>query len=82
MISQVKQSLYETLERLDDDKARLLLVCAKSLEQQDDKSALLKRLTRHPAIRVPDDETFAFPAVEPIQGGGIPASRLLIEDRR
>jgi hypothetical protein len=47
-----------------------------------DKSSLLKRLARHPAIRVPDDETFAFPSVEPIQGDGIPASRLLIEDRR
>jgi len=82
MMSPVKQLLYETLERLDDDKARLLLALAKSLEQRDSTSSLLKRLARHPGIQVPDDETFAFPAVEPIQGDGIPASRLLIEDRR
>jgi len=82
MMSQVKQSLYETLDRLDDDKARLLLALAKSLEQRHNTSSLLKRLARHPAIRVPDDETFAFPSVEPAQGDGIPASRLLIEDRQ
>ena len=82
MTSPVKQSLYETLERLDDDKMRLLLALAKSMEQQDNKSALLKRLARHPAIQVPDDTTFAFSPVEPVQGDGIPASRLLIEDRQ
>jgi hypothetical protein len=82
MMSSIKQSLYETLERLDDDQARLLLALAKSLEQQDSTSSLLRRLARHPAIKVPDDETFAFPAVEPIEGNGIPASKLLIEDRR
>lgn len=81
-MSLVKQSLYETLERLDDDKIRLLLALAKDLERRDHKVELLKRLARHPAVQVPEDETFAFSPVEPIQGEGLPASQLLIEERR
>jgi len=82
MTSSVKQSLYETLERLDDDKAHLLLALAKSLEKQDNAALLLRRLARHPAIKVPEDETFTFPPAEPIESNGSPASKLLIEDRR
>ncbi len=73
MLSQVKQSLYETLERLDDEQVRLILAFATSLQEQSKKSLTLERLAQDPPV---------FPVVEPIQGDGIPASRLLIEDRR
>jgi len=82
MLSQVKQSLYETLERLDDEQVRLILAFATSLQEQSKKSLTLERLAQDPAFKVPTQDPPVFPVVEPIQGDGISASRLLIEDRR
>jgi hypothetical protein len=39
-------------------------------------------LVENPDIRIPPVETRGFAPVEPIRGEGMPASRLLIADRR
>ena len=82
MMSQVKQSLYETLEQLDDEQARLILAFATNLQKQGKRSLTLERLAQGPTFQVPAQDPPVFPVVEPVQGDGIPASRLLIEDRR
>lgn len=82
MMSQVKQSLYETLDRLDDEQARLILAFATNLQKQGKRSRTLERLAQDPAFQVPAQDPPVFPVVEPIQSDGVPASKLLIEDRR
>ena len=81
-MSSVKESLYKAIELLSDEEARQLLEFAQRLRKRNDISLTLKRLAIDPAFKVPSEGSGTFRVVEPIQGEGIAASRLLVEDRR
>ncbi len=78
----VKESLYKAIELLSDEEARQLLEFAQRLQKKSGISLTLRRLASDPAFRIPSEGSGAFHVVEPVQGKGIAASRLLVEDRR
>ena len=50
--------------------------------KQEGHETTLERLAKNPLFSLPPDGFKPFKKIEPIQGEGIPASQLLIEDRR
>jgi hypothetical protein len=81
-MSAVKDSLHSTIEQLDEEEARQLLRFIQHLRKEKGNAPALQRLAGDPAFIVPPQNRKGFGLVEPIQGKGIPASRLLVEDRR
>jgi len=78
----VKELLRNTIELVSDEEARQLLEFIQRLRKKDEVSPTLKRLASDPAFKIPSEGSGGFPVVEPIRGKGIPASKLLVEDRR
>ena len=78
----VKELLRHMIEQMSDAEARQLLELAQHLQHRRDDSLTLKRLATDPAFKVPGNGVRAFRIVEPIQGKGIPASKLLVDNRR
>lgn len=81
-MNSVKATLHDTIELLSEKEARQIMKFAQILRNKKGASLTLKRLSIDPAFKMPAEKTKAFRSVEPIHGKGIPASRLLIEDRR
>ena len=77
----IKESLRSTIELLGDEEARQTLAFAQRLRKRNVTSLTLKRLARDPAFNMPCKRP-TFRAVEPIKGKGLPASDLLVEERR
>ena len=82
VVSSVKESLHKTIDQLSDAEVRHLLEFAQCLQKRNGDSPTLRRLADDPAFEVPSEGSVAFRAVEPIQGKGIAASRLLVEERQ
>jgi hypothetical protein len=82
VMNSVKELLRHMVEQMSDKEAGQMLEFAQRLQQRRDDSLTLKRLVTDPAFKVPGSEVGAFRVVEPIQGKGIAASRLLVDDRR
>ncbi|MBM4084131.1 MAG: hypothetical protein FJ272_05025 [Planctomycetes bacterium] len=78
----VKESIHDAIDRMSDEEARRLLEFVKGLRKKTRVSATLRRLAEDPAFSVPPQRNGGFRAVKPVQGKGVPASRLLVEDRR
>ena len=78
----VKESLRQMIEQMSDAEARQLLEFAQPLQHRRDDSLILKRLATDPAFKMPGNGVRAFRIVEPIQGKGTPASKLLVDNRR
>jgi hypothetical protein len=78
----VKELLRHMIERMSDAEARQLLEFAQHLRHRGDDSLTLKRLAADPAFIVPENEVGAFRVMKPVQGQGIAASKLLVDDRR
>ena len=78
----IKESLHNTIELLSDEEARQLLGFVQRLQKENGVSLTLRRLASDPAFKIPSEGSGTFRVVEPIQGKGIAASRLLVEDRR
>jgi hypothetical protein len=78
----VKALLRQMIEQMSDTEARQLLEFAQHLQHRRDDSLTLKRLATDLAFKVPGKGVRAFRIVEPIQGKGIPASKLLVDNRR
>lgn len=76
----VKELLHNTIEQLSDEEARQFLEFAQRLQRKSDVSLTLRRLANDPAFKIPPEGAGAFRVVEPIQGKGIPASRLLMDE--
>jgi hypothetical protein len=81
-MSAVKESLQQMIEQMSDAEARQLLEFARQLQHRPDTSLTLKRLATDPAFKAPGNGVRAFRIIEPIQGKGIPASKLLVDNRR
>ena len=78
----VKELLWHIIKQMSDAEARQLLEFAQHLQHRRDNSLTLKRLATDPAFKAPGNGVRAFRIVEPIQGKGIPASKLLVDNRR
>lgn len=81
-MSSVKESLYNTIELLSDEESQQILEFIQHLRKGRNVSSTLGRLASDPAFNVPSEGPEGFRAVESIRGQGVPASRLLVEDRR
>ena len=82
-MSLVKESLYSTIEALSDQEARQVLELIQQLwKKERGVSQTMKRLVSDPSFEIPSRAHRPFRSVEPAQGKGIAASRLLVEDRR
>jgi hypothetical protein len=81
-MSMIKESLHHAVEQLNDEEAQRVLAFAQDLKEKGEISPTLKRLASDPAFEIPSEEGNVLRRVQPIQGKGIPASRLLVEDRR
>ena len=81
-MSPTKESLLQAVEGLSEDEARRTLAYVQSLRATEERARVRARLAGRPAIRVPSDDSGGFRDFAPIQCKGIPASELLIRDRR
>ena len=77
-----KEALHQTIETLSDEEARQVLELAQRVRQGKRDSHTLRRLVHDPAFYVPRKGASSFRVVKPIEGKGIPASRLLEQERR
>ncbi len=80
MEKSVKESLHKTIETLSEEDCRQLLEFIQYLQQTIPSS--LKTLLKDPTFNIPSKGFGTFEVIEPIQGEGIAASKLLLEDRR
>ncbi len=81
-MSSVKASLRTTIESLSEQEARQIMEIVRALKSKKEASLTLKRLAVDSAFKISSKQSKPFRAIQPIQGKGIPASKLLIEDRR
>jgi hypothetical protein len=81
-MNSVKALLQQMIERMSDAEAHQLLESAQHLQHGRDDLLTLKRLATDPAFKVPGHGVGVFRVVEPVQGKGIAASKLLVHDRR
>lgn len=77
-----KEVLRQTVDTLSDEEARQILEFAQRVRQGKRRSPTLRRLAHDPAFHVPREGAAGFRAVRPVQGKGITASSLLVQERR
>jgi len=81
-MSAVRESLIESVRELTDDEARQTLAFVQALRRRTELAELHRRLAGKPGYRLPSPAHPGFPPVEPAPTTGIPASQLLVRDRR
>ena len=89
-MASVRDLLVREVERLSEEDAREVLDLLKrkqaagirSQKPKPTREDLIERLAGRPGIHVPDPEAPPFEKLERIATRGIPASELLIADRR
>lgn len=85
-----KEILVHEVERLSEEDAREVLELLRTKKNAAvtperpklTREELIRRAAGHPGIHAPDPNAPPFRRVEPIECPGIPASELLIRDRR
>ena len=77
-MTSARELLLKEIEQLDEEKTRKTLEFIQNLS----KETTLERLKSHPGIKAPADHSRGFREIRPAQTKGIPASKLLIGDRR
>jgi len=78
----VKESLRTTVDSISEEEALRVLSFIEQMRKHPVRSSTLKRLAGDPTFKVPPRKLGAFAKVDPMEGKGTPASRLLVEDRR
>jgi hypothetical protein len=89
-VTPVKEILVQEVARLSDEDAQEILELVWTKKKgaiaperpKLTREELIKRAAGHPGIHVPDPDAPPFEKVEPIETRGIPASQMLIADRR
>ena len=76
------QTLRETVASLTEAEAAKALDYIQHLRGERQSRALDHLLAGDPAFHLPDEPRAPLPPVEPIRGMGVPASELLVRDRR
>jgi hypothetical protein len=76
-----KQLLHEKIDQVSEEDAREVLELLRT-KKNPTREELIRRAAGHPGIHAPDPNAPPFRRVEPIECPGIPASELLIRDRR
>ena len=85
-----KEILVQQVESLSEEDAREVLELLRTKKKATvtparpklTREELIRRAAGHPGIHAPDPNAPPFRRVEPIECPGIPASELLIRDRR
>lgn len=88
-MASVKEILVQEVEQLSDEDARQVLelvrtkkTTAAGQRPKLTREELIRRAMGRPGIHVPDPDAPPFEKVEPIETRGVPASQMLIADRR
>jgi hypothetical protein len=89
-MTSVRELLVREVERLSEEDAHEVLELLKRKQATGirpekaklTREDLIRRAAGHPGIHAPDPTAPPFKKVEPIECPGIPASELLIRDRR
>jgi hypothetical protein len=88
-MASVKEILVQEVERLSEEDALRVLELLRtektaSVRQRPKltREELIRRAAGRPGIHVPDPDAPPFEKVEPIETRGVPASQMLIADRR
>lgn len=81
-MSTVIERLMKRIKKLDDDQARKVLVLIDRLEASKKQSSTWENMSADPVFVMPKSTRGKFRATKPAKGQGIPASELLIRDRR
>jgi hypothetical protein len=89
-VTSVKEILLQEVERLSEEDAREVLellrtkktAAVKPEKRKLTREELIARAAGHPGIHAPDPNAPPFRKIKPIDCPGIPASELLIRDRR
>jgi len=81
-MSAIRDSLIESVRKLTDEEARQTLAFIRALRRRAEGAELRRRLAGEPGYRLPAPDHRGFPAVEPAPTTGLPASHLLVQDRR
>ena len=81
-MSAIKESLQSAIDRLNDEEARQVLEFVQHLQRKGAVSPTIRSLAGDPAFEIPSEEAGVFRVVQPIQGTDIPASELLMAERR
>ena len=89
-MSSVKEILVQEVERLSEEDAREVLELLRTKKtaavtperRKLTREELIGRAAGHPGIHAPDPNAPPFEKIEPIETRGIPASQMLIADRR
>jgi len=78
----IKQTLHNVVEQLSEEQAIRVLEMIQSLSGKTNNSLTLARLASDSRFRLPSQGFRPFKRVVPIRLLGVPASKMLIEDRR
>jgi len=88
-MASVKEILVQEVERLSEDDAQRVLDLLRTTRTADatkptklTREELIRRAAAHPGIHAPDPDAPPFEKIEPIETRGVPASQMLIADRR
>ena len=81
-MSPTKEALLETIEALSDAEAQRAIELIRRLKQKSDLDLLCDVLGNNPTFRLPSRDNPTLEPVEPAETTGLPASKLLVRDRR
>jgi hypothetical protein len=89
-VNSAKEILVEEVGRLSEEDAQEVLDLLRTKKPgvvtperlQLAREELIKRVSGHPGIRAPHPNARPFRKIEPLECPGMPASELLIHDRR
>lgn len=81
-MSSTRESLVASVRALTEEEARQALEFVQALRRRTELAELHRRLGGKPGYRLPSPQHTGFPPVEPAPTTGMPASELLIRDRR
>lgn len=76
------ETLREAVASLTEAEATKTLDYLRRLRGSETTRVVASLLAGDPAFHLPDEPAAPLPPVEPLRGMGIPASKLLIQDRR
>lgn len=79
-MSAIKESLYQTIDQLNEGELLQVLEFAHKINKASEISQIKTSLANDPAITVSADNSFK--KVKPVCGKGISASELLVRDRK